>query len=385
MDLKVCRLRLIFSTLIIMIMLISAISCDGCNSFRPARIAFLTSHKNVPHSDVVIMMDEDRSDLDELVSGTYIKPWNFPLCWSADRTRLLYIEGTTRDQEKWLSIVDTDANSKHRILDISMKGVQGFSISPDGKTAILDFQDLAAVVRDGETYLEPYSPPSIISVDIESGKLNTLTNSDEINASYPVFSPNGKRIAFIGRKDDPETHADLYIMNADGTDLKRMTHHHGIMFYPGNVLYWSPDCRKVLYVMMNNFADMETYTDLFMVDVTYGEDSNLTNTENETEMEPRWSPDGKLLAFTRLSGKYQTPSTMVMDAGGKSLKTVAKWFIYASWLPDSRRLIGMGQTEESIPAIIIIDIDGTNTKILLPFSNLADNYSGVSYPIWLGN
>jgi Tol biopolymer transport system component len=367
-----------------MIMLISAISSNGCSSFRPARIAFLTSHKGIPHSDVVIMMDADGSELDELVSGTYIKPWNFPLCWSADRTRLLYIEGATRDREKWLSIVDSDGKSKHRILDISMKGVQGFSISPDGKTAILDYQDLAEVVRDGETNLEPYSPPSIISVNIESGKLTTLTNSDEINASYPVFSPNGKRIAFIGRTDDPETHTDLYIMNSDGTNLKRMTHHHGIMFYPGNVLYWSPDCRKVLYVMMNNFVDSETFTDLFMANVTSGEESNLTKTESETEMEPRWSPDGKLLAFTRLSGKYQTPSTIVMNAGGTHLKTVAKWFSSASWLPNSRRLIGMGQTEESIPAIITIDIDGVNTEILLPFSVIADNYSGMSYPMWLG-
>lgn len=384
MNPKLNPLLPIISIILILFTFIT-VSCGGCTSSRLTRISFITQNNTRPRNHIVVTINEDGSDLRELGTWFYANHIDLNQCWSSDRTRLLYIEGTREDKEKWLAVVDADGSNQRRLLDITKMNIPGFSISPDGATALLAYQELAEVIRDGETYLEPHSLPAIISIDIVSGKKTTLTNFTDINTNAPVFSPNEKLIAFMGRTDVPETNFDLYIMNADGTEVKRMTQHHGVLPYLESGLQWSPDNRKVLYSLVTSFNDSTGYSDLLVLDITTGEEVNMTNTDNISENDPRWSPDGKLIAFTLLSGKYQTPFTMVMDAGGTNLKTVAKWLSYVSWLPDSRRLIGMGQTEESVPAVIIIDIDGINTEILLPFSVIADNYSGMSYPVWLRN
>ncbi len=361
------------------------VSCGGCTSSRLTRIAFITKNEAKSQDYMVVSIREDGSDLRELGPWLYSFRIDLHQCWSANGKRLIYTEGSRKDPVKWLAVVDADGSNRHQLLDITKMNIRGFCISPDGETLLLAYQELFEVIRDGETHLEPQVMPTILAIDIESGKVTPLTNFTDIEANSPVFSPNGKQIAFMGRTDDPETHFDLYVMKADGTDVRRMTHHHGVLPYLESGLQWSPDNRKVLYSLVTSFNDSTGYSDLLVMDITTGEEVNLTNTDNISENDPRWSPDGKLITFTLLSGKYQTPFTMVMDAGGTNLKTVAKWLCYVSWLPDSRRLIGMGHTEESVPAVITIDIDGVNTEILLPFSVIADNYSGMSYPVWLRN
>jgi len=362
------------------------VSCDSGshNTQQLARIAFITQNNARLRDHIVVTINEGGSDLRELGSWYYSTRADLPQCWSANGKCLVYTEGSRKDPLKWLSVVDTYRTNRQHLLDITNMNIQGFSISSDGKTVLLAYQELSEVVREGVKYLESHTPHNIMAVDIESGRMAPLSCFNDIDASSPVFSPDGKQIAFMGRMDDPETYFDLYIMNADGTELKRMTHHHGVLPYLESGLQWSPDNRKILYSLVTSFDDSAGYNDLLLIDVYTGIEVNLTNTDNISENGPRWSPDGQKIAFTQVRGKYQVPFATVMDVGGSDLKTVAKWLTNVSWLPDSQRLIGLGQTEESIHAIITIDIDGTNTEILLPLSNLNENYSGISYPLYLG-
>ncbi len=349
-----------------------------------ARIAFITQNNARPCDYIVVTINEDGSDFRELGPWYYSTRADLPQCWSANGKRLVYTQGFWEDAEKWLAVFDADGSNQSRLLEITKMNINGLSISPDGKTVLLAYQELSDVYRAGETYLEPHTMHDIMTVDIDSGTMTLLTNFTDIDASSPVFSPDGKQIAFTGRTDDPETHFDLYVMNADGTEVKRMAQHHGVLPYLESGLQWSPDNRKVLFSLVTSFDDSAGYNDLLLIDVTTGIEVNLTNTDNISENEPRWSPDGQKIAFTQLRGKYQVPFATVMNVQESNLKTVAKWLTYASWLPDSQRLIGIERTEESTWAIVTIDIDGNNTEILLPVSNLSDNYSGISYPLYLG-
>ena len=91
--------------------------------------------------------------------------------------------------------------------------------------------------------------------DLVSGATPQLTDSPS-NNGWPVWSPDGASIAFTSERDDssfrandagvladgePEDqHRDVWIMNADGSDERRVSSE------PGQFVAWSPDRRYLL-------------------------------------------------------------------------------------------------------------------------------------------
>jgi TolB protein len=57
----------------------------------------------------------------------------------------------------------------------------------------------------------------------------------------PVLSPDGRKIVFSAAGDDPA--GEIYVMNADGTGLKRLTSSPGVDTDPS----WSPDGRRIAF------------------------------------------------------------------------------------------------------------------------------------------
>ncbi|WP_412987636.1 S9 family peptidase [Pontimicrobium sp. IMCC45349] len=88
------------------------------------------------------------------------------------------------------------------------------SFSPNGKDIYFSanrFEDWEYRFRNSEVY----------KVDVNTKKIIQLTTQDGPDYS-PKISPNGKQIAFLGFKDEVQTHqtTKLHIMNADGTSRK---------------------------------------------------------------------------------------------------------------------------------------------------------------------
>ncbi len=89
------------------------------------------------------------------------------------------------------------------------------------------------------------------SVGREGGAGRQLTTGG--HEGFPIFSPDGKQIAFTGQYDGNE---DVYVMPAEGGTPKRLTWH------PGNdgALGWTPDGKKVLFVSGRDaYADITRF------------------------------------------------------------------------------------------------------------------------------
>jgi Tol biopolymer transport system component len=100
----------------------------------------------------------------------------------------------------------------------------------------------------------------------------------------PDWSPDGKRIAY------ESLDYDIFIINADGTgEPVNLTPTMGTSHDPK----WSPDGRKIAF---SSYQVGEDHHDIFIMNADGSDLKNLTN-GNGSSTNPRWSPDGGKIAF----------------------------------------------------------------------------------------
>jgi TolB protein len=89
-----------------------------------------------------------------------------------------------------------------------------------------------------------------------------------------VFSPDGKQIAFTSMRDGKP---QIYLVNADGTGLRRVSNNQFSDFSPT----WSPDGRWIAFA-----SNRDGTTNVFMMDTSGGNITQLTKTGGD---HPVWS------------------------------------------------------------------------------------------------
>jgi hypothetical protein len=125
-----------------------------------------------------------------------------------------------------LYAMNADGSAPARLTD-SPKSQQGHPTwSPDGKSIAFSTD------RDGD--MELYL------MDADGANWRRLTRSKGSDG-LPTFSPDGKRIIFVSERDGDH---ELYLINADGTGTTRLTSRKGLDTMPA----WSPDGKSIIFV-----------------------------------------------------------------------------------------------------------------------------------------
>ena len=171
-----------------------------------------------------------------------------------------------------------------------------------------------------------------------------LTN-DPGEDTYPTWSPDGKRIAFTSTRGG---NFNIYLMDADGKNLKQLTKHQGKYPYCAE---WSPDGRRIVY----NLRDQNNLLAVLVDPETGSERALVPNA-----WDPAWSPDGKKIAFTKFTENGY--KIHVIDADGlneRDLDTDVnhRGWSYPAWSPDGKKLAFANQVGEDIE-LFICDADG---------------------------
>src|SRR6266478_5797892 len=106
----------------------------------------------------------------------------------------------------------------------------------------------------------------------------------------------------------------------------------------------SPDGSRVAFVRVTVNEKKEGYNTSIWAVSTAGKEGPHRLTSGERDSSPRWSPDGKYLAFTRVTekdGKPESPQLFMLSmAGGDafSFTTLPKGAGDPRWSPDSRTI-----------------------------------------------
>lgn len=122
----------------------------------------------------------------------------------------------------------------------------------------------------------------IASVGQDGKDRKTLTTGGINN--WPACSPDGSRIAFCSSRHGE---FDLYVMNADGADVKRVVKLNGMQARP----CWSPDGKKIAFTWS---ADGKY--EIHSVNLDGTGLVRLTDGFERADY-PTWHPDGNTLVF----------------------------------------------------------------------------------------
>ena len=167
------------------------------------------------------------------------------------------------------------------------------------------------------------SHPDIFYHDLTSGARRAFARYGGSNMS-PAVSPDGGKVAMILSKDG---WVDLYVSNADGSELKRLTRSKQDESSP----CWSPDGRWICFA-----AKEREHRTLCKIPAAGGAMQQIGTAGLPSPSEPDWSPDGKWIAFTV---QYRSGFAICVAAadGSKSYSLVEGED--PSWSPNSRTLV----------------------------------------------
>lgn len=143
-----------------------------------------------------------------------------------------------------------------------------------------------AINKDGSLVAFSFQG-DIWTVPGSGGKATRLTIHDAYE-SNPVFSPDGKQIAFSGARFGNN---DIFVMSAEGSMPKRLTFHSGA----DNISSWTqPD--KILFSTNREFRQIERPNEVYAISPKGGTESRVLDAVG---FDPVLSPDGRFLAFVR--------------------------------------------------------------------------------------
>ena len=151
--------------------------------------------------------------------------------------------------------------------------------------------------KDGRWLAFIVGPPfASDAVDVDIWKVRSdgtglvnLTPDSDANDALPDFSPDGRRIVFRSRRGG---NADIYLMNADGGDVQRLTHHEATDTMPA----FSSAGDRVAFTSLRD-GNFELYTVAIDEDGQPGQPERLTTSPGH-DMHPRFSPDDEWVLFT---------------------------------------------------------------------------------------
>ncbi len=182
----------------------------------------------------------------------------------------LYVPSTHTIKNLTFSVYSDHIHARPHLVPLQ-QWMNSAAIGPTGKRLVIEARGQLA------------------SIPAKYGVMRMLAPMEATRSQHPVWSPDGKQVAFVSDRSGDE---EVWICNSDGTGTpKKLTSGHK---GPINRLIWSPDGKMIA------FGDHEMR--IYLVDVATGKMTLVDQSPelavyNDTQNSYRFSPDSKWLTY----------------------------------------------------------------------------------------
>lgn len=178
--------------------------------------------------------------------------------------------------------------------------------------------------------------------EISLVRLDLGTHTRLREGNFPVWSPDGTRIAFVAARGG-SAQSVVYTMAADGSNVQRLwPPRNGSADFPPR---WSPDGTQLAFTV----AESDGYA-IYTVNA----DGTGMRRLADAASNPSWSPDGERLAYLNHDARHAALYTMASDGGDvRKIRpnvgyhgrisgagpVLARWIPFVAWSPDGSRIL----------------------------------------------
>jgi tricorn protease len=202
--------------------------------------------------------------------------------WTPDGRRLYFVSDRDGTENLWsLEIGSGIGGEAKRLTSFKNGRVLWPAISSDGKTIV--FERDFCIWKADTTNANANAAP--VAIALQGVASSPAVDHRKITDRFTgmALSPDGKKVAFVAR-------GEIFAASAkDAGDAMRITNTEGAEMQP----VWSSDSRSLYYV-----SDRDGRDHLYRYDFATEKETQLTSGDS-TDIAPRVSPDGKLIAFTK--------------------------------------------------------------------------------------
>ena len=220
---------------------------------------------------------------------------------------------------------------------------------------------LITSVRTGDT--------EVFIVDPDSGDATNVSRSPISEDRYPCWSPDGQRIAFTSNRDGPYS---LYVMDADGVNVKRLVDSQAVCYMPS----WqrTTSGERIVFGLHGDKPEMASIAP---------DGSGLTILGEGHD--PTLSPDGKTICYTGHASGGVTVFTMLLDGSNKTQivnEASSVGATFPNWSPDSKTIVYSFPVEKALE-LFLVNVDGTNRRQLTKLQKVATPAAWSSDGEWI--
>ncbi len=186
-----------------------------------------------------------------------------------------------------------------------------YSVAPDGSRLTPLFppgggSNPVAVSRDGSTVVYSADDEKLAALSVSRADGTGLRQVAK-TGQYPAFSPNGKLLAFVGKKG-------IWVVGTNGRGLRRLAAGDDPTFD------WSPSGKALVLMRV---IDEQKQRFALVVQPLRGKQRVLVRTgpnddASAEEYEPDWSPDGRWIAYVNRENKQRRNGLTLIRPNGKN-------------------------------------------------------------------
>ena len=293
---------------------------------------------------------------------------------SALQTTAGAAEPTPRAQVWLLSL---DGGEARRVTNLK-NGVNTFEWSPDGRRLVMTSRTGPSDARAPSSDVRHYKHLSykfndtgwfddkrshVWVVDVATGAGRQITSGEDWNDTDPQWSPDSTRVAFVsdrtGHAFDESRNTDVFVIDANGGPIRKISDHEEEDYSPR----WSPDGKQIAFLGRLHETD---HPKIFLAPASGGQPSrNVSPSLDLIPSNLTWAEGGRALYFE--TGVRGEQHLFRVDAGDGKITQVTRGAraVRSVDIADrARRMVYASNDFKHLDDLYTADLDGAGERRL---------------------